>query len=87
MTMKKIIIILMTSIFLTGCDETSENIVSEATESSQMDFKFERHRLDEHYSILIEKESGVCYLEYYNSNPYQGFYESMSRTPVTSVMG
>lgn len=72
--MKKILLILFSVFLLTGCKEKSKNIVSEATESSQMDFKFERHRLDEYYSILVEKESGVCYLEYYKSNTYQGFY-------------
>lgn len=47
--MKKIIIILITSIFLTGCDETLENIVSEATESSQMDSMFEIRLLQSHW--------------------------------------
>lgn len=62
--MKKIVIILLTATVLTGCSVQSESIVSEFPESSQMGSKFERHRLDDFYSILVEKESGVCYLEY-----------------------
>lgn len=71
--MKKILAILLTLILFTGCS-TSESIVSEAPESTQMDSKFERHRLDDYYSILVEKESGVCYLEYKEQHGYQGFY-------------
>lgn len=72
--MKKIAIILLTITLLTGCGGKLESIVSEAPESTQMNSKFDRHRLDDNYSILVEKESGICYLEYYKSNGYQGFY-------------
>lgn len=72
--MKKTAIILLTITLLSGCGDKLESIVSEAPESTKMDSIFERHRLDDYYSILVEKETGVCYLEYKEGRGYQGFY-------------
>lgn len=76
--MKKIIIgFCFMTLLLAGCSGTSrlpKGIVSEAEESNKIDSKFERHRLDNCYSILVEKESGICYLEYEMDAGNQGYY-------------
>lgn len=33
---------------------------------------FERHKLDKYYSILVDKETNVCYLEYKATNSIGG---------------
>lgn len=73
--MKRILLILgFTTLLLTGCVDPSKSIVSEVEESSEVDSKFERYKLDDCYSILVEKESGICYLEYEYRYWYQGYY-------------
>lgn len=62
--MKKILAILLISIMLTGCGKTSgadetENASAEQAETSM----FEIHELDRFYSILVDKQTRVCYLE------------------------
>lgn len=58
---------------LTACGNSVSVVenADEVTESAEM---FERHTLGDGYSILVEKETGVCYLEYDNSAGYQGYY-------------
>lgn len=62
--MKKILALALSAILLTGCGN-SNSIVSEpqAKEETDVSPMFERHPLDDDYSILVEKETGVCYLE------------------------
>lgn len=73
--MKRILLVLIFAILLlNGCVEPPKSIVSEAKKSSQMDSRFEQNRLDDYYSILVEKESGICYLEYEYRHGYQGYY-------------
>lgn len=72
--MKKILLILFSVLLLSGCEEKSKSIVTDVQESSQMDSMFELHKLDKYYSILVEKESRVCYLEYKEQYGYSGFY-------------
>lgn len=72
--MKRIFLVLIfTTLLLAGCDDPPK-IVSKVEETSKMDSKFERHRLDNYYSILVEKESGICYLEFEYLHGYQGYY-------------
>lgn len=69
-TMKKILtIILLTSTILlaTAC---SSSVVSNAGEENEGQTMFERHKLDDGYSILVEKDTGVCYLEFDACNCY-----------------
>lgn len=40
----------------------SSNVVHDAEGSAYA--MFERHRIDGYYSILVEKDTGVCYLEH-----------------------
>lgn len=63
--MKKILILVLSAVLLTGCGN-SNSIVSDsqAQESTYPETLFERHPLDDDYSILVEKGTGVCYLEY-----------------------
>lgn len=73
---KKFIALLITAtiaLFLTACGDSVsvvENVYTE-TESASM---FERHTLDDCYSILVDKETGVCYLEYDYTVGYHGYY-------------
>ena len=46
----------------------SSNVVHDAEGSAYA--MFERHRIDGYYSILVEKNTGICYLEYYTDNRY-----------------
>ena len=73
---KKFIALLITAtivLSMTACGNSVsvvENVYTE-TESTSM---FERHTLDDYYSILVDKETGVCYLEYKNTFGYDGYY-------------
>lgn len=63
--MRKLALTLLLCLALTGCGN-SNSIVSEpqVQESARPETVFERHPLDDEYSILVEKETGVCYFEY-----------------------
>lgn len=73
---KKLIALLITvtmALSLTACGHNvsvAENVYTE-TESASM---FEWHTLDDCYSILVDKETGVCYLEYDYASGYCGYY-------------
>ena len=45
---------------LSGCDS---NTVTDAGKVQEQAAMFERYNLDDCYSILVDKETGVCYLE------------------------
>lgn len=47
-----------------------ENVYTE-TESTEI---FKRNTIDDYYSILVDNETGVCYLEYKNTFGYDGYY-------------
>ena len=73
---KKFIALLITAtiaLSLTACGNNVSVVgnADEVTESAEM---FERHTLDDYYSILVDKETGVCYLEYKNTFGYDGYY-------------
>lgn len=60
----KIIAILMVgaiTLSLTACGSSVVNNSGDIIEPKTM---FERHMIDEYYSILVDKETGVCYLEF-----------------------
>lgn len=70
--MKKILVVLLMSIMLTGCKEPSVGEEKENKNVEQGEISmFERHELDRFYSILVDKENGVCYLE---ANCIGGYY-------------
>ena len=46
---------------LSGC---GSNTVTNAGKAQEQEVMFERHQIDECYSILVNKETSVCYLEY-----------------------
>lgn len=63
---KKLIALLITvtmALSLAACGDKS-GIVENADTETETPAIFERHRIDSYYSILVEKETGVCYLEY-----------------------
>ena len=47
------------------------NIVVDAKTTQEQVTMFERHRLDGKYSILVDKETNVCYLQYGKTFDYQ----------------
>lgn len=62
--MKKILVVLLMSIMLTGCMESSNGGEAENANVEQGEISlFERHDLDRYYSVLVDKETRVCYLE------------------------
>ena len=71
---KKIITLLITvtmALSLTSCGK-SVSIVENADTEAESTVMFERHTLDDHYSILVDKETGVCYLKYESVGGYSG---------------
>ena len=40
------------------------NTVADAGKAQEQATMFEQHKIDGFYSILVDKETGVCYLEY-----------------------
>lgn len=63
---KKLIALLITvtlALSLTACGDSVSIVENEDTAKESM-AKFERHTLDDSYSILVDKQTGVCYLEY-----------------------
>lgn len=59
--------------FLTSCGKNN-SIVEDSSENKAPAKLFERHPLDKKYAILVEKETGICYLEYKNCDGYVGYY-------------
>lgn len=47
---------------LTACGSENSIVESAETETESVAM-FERHTLDDLYSIIVDKETGVCYLE------------------------
>jgi len=61
---KKIVVVLLMSIMLTGCKDSSSGGETKNTNVEQEGMSmFERHDLDRFYSVLVDKETRVCYLE------------------------
>lgn len=61
--MKKILVVALIVMMLTGCGNKFAGVVSDiGTVAAQ---KFDRYEIGDNYSILADKETGVCYLEYY----------------------
>lgn len=58
---------------LTACG-SEDSIVESAETETESVAMFERHTLDDRYSILVDKETGVCYLEYDHCAGYDGYY-------------
>lgn len=62
--MKKILAVLLLSIMMTGCGKSSDVSETENASAEQGELStFERHELGRYYSILVDKQTGVCYLE------------------------
>lgn len=67
--MRKLLILFLSAVFITGCGN-SNSIVSDSTNQAEDQTMFERHPLGDDYSILAEKETSVCYLEYNGYKQY-----------------
>lgn len=48
---------------LTACGD-SVSVVEDDDTVTELTKMFERHTLDDRYSILVDKKTGVCYLEF-----------------------
>ena len=73
---KKIWVLFMAAVMalsMTACG-SGNSIVHNADTEVESTAMFERHRLDDCYSILVDKETGVCYLEYECGIGYRGYY-------------
>ena len=72
--MKKLLTILLFTAMIftmTACSSTVVSDVKAEDEHTEQTM-FERHKLDDYYSILVDKETGVCYLEYISTSGYSG---------------
>ena len=54
---------------LSGCGSSA---VADAETTQDLNTMFERHKIDEHSAILVDKSNGVCYLEAHYSGGYSG---------------
>lgn len=68
--MKKIAVILLSAILLSGCGSSA---VEQSVPVNTSQTLFERHAIDGRYSILADLETRVCYLEYNYQSGYAGF--------------
>lgn len=62
-----------TALSLTACGD-SVSVVENADEVTESTAMFERHTLDDYYSILVDKQTGVCHLEYDYAFSPCGYY-------------
>lgn len=68
--MKKLLaIILLTTMIFTMTACSSASVVSDMKTDYTEQISFDRYRIDDKYSILVDRETKVCYLEY--SMPYR----------------
>lgn len=68
---KKLIAIILAITMVLSLTACGSNIVEDADTAAESIAKFERHTLyDNHYSILVDKKTGVCYLEYKDIGAY-----------------
>ena len=71
--MKKIVVVMLMSIMLTWSKDSSSGGETKNTNVEQEGMSmFERHDLDRFYSVLVDKETRVCYLECKCSGGYYG---------------
>ena len=71
---KRLVALLITATMALSLTACGDSIVENADAVTESDKMFERHTLDDCYSILVDKETGVCYLEYYCAYGYCGYY-------------
>lgn len=81
--MKKLLVVALIVMMLTGCSNKSACVVSDVdTVAAQ---KFDRYAIGDDYSILVDKETGVCYLEYY-SYPLYGITVMLNADGTPKIM-
>lgn len=67
----KIISVLLAALIVLSINGCGSSVVTDEEVKQEQVTMFERHKLDKYYSILVDKETGVCYLEYNKSGCYQ----------------
>lgn len=72
--MKKLLTIILLAITIFTMTACSSSIVSDVENESTTQAMFERHKLDNEYSILVDRKTGVCYLEYKSAVGDHGYY-------------
>ena len=69
---KKIVLsllIVLTVLSLFSCDEVG--VITDARDNNESEKTlFERHAFNDWYSILVDRETGVCYFEYRAGHHY-----------------
>lgn len=64
----KIISVLLATLIVLSINGCGSSVVTDAETKQEQLTMFERHKLDNYYSILVDKETNVCYLEYEATN-------------------
>lgn len=59
----KIISVLLATLIVLSINGCGSSVVADAETAQEQTAMFERHTLDDWYSIIVDKETGVCYLE------------------------
>ena len=67
----KIISVLLATLIVLSVNGCGSNVVTNAENTQEQVEMFERHKLGSGYSILVDKETGVCYLEKRGGYHYQ----------------
>ncbi len=67
------LIFIVSALSLTACGE-SWHVVENVQENITIETVFERHPIGDHYYILVDKNSRVCYLEWNDVSGYDGTY-------------
>ena len=62
------LIAIVSALSLTACG--SSKVVKNVKEETVAGPMLERHYIGEGYSIIVDKDTGACYLEYYGGNWY-----------------
>lgn len=60
----KIISVLLATLIVLSINGCGSSVVTDAETAQEQTAMFERHNIDNYYSVLVDKKTGVCYLEY-----------------------
>ena len=62
--MKKLLTVIILTATIFTMSACSSSIVTNATDSEKEQTMFEWHKVDSDHYVLVDKETGVCYLVY-----------------------
>lgn len=58
---KRIVLVVLLALFMTGC---ANEFINQSDDVVNQSFRFNRHDISVHYSILVDSETDVCYLQH-----------------------